>query len=186
MASAQRSRRRTRPRTPQATARWIDLAVAGLISLLGVAVWIETGNWIEARNLAQDPTVLPRAVAVIFWLVALGMVVRVGRQLRHPAAEAPATDRASDVTTDDDGDSSLTGALLALGAVCVYAWLAFRLGWATTTWLFVSGSVMSLGQGPWTPVRLLKIGLIAAAATAVVWFGFVELLNVRLPTTMLP
>jgi hypothetical protein len=193
VVAAQRSPR-TRARTPQATARFKDLAVASTMVLIGLFVWVESAGWVPARNLSQDPTVLPRSIAVVLWLVAAGMLARIGAASRRERAAATTASsigtEAEDCMTAGaagaDDESNLVGALAGLLAVTVYAWLAFRLGWATTTWVFLTGSVAFLGPSRWSPRRVALVALIAAAATALIWFGFVDALRVRIPSTLLP
>ena len=185
----------------KATVRWLDLAVAGFISVLATLVWLETSTWFEARNLAQDPTLLPRAIAVLLWLCALGLVARnvrvlLGSRLSSRLAnEEPLETNLGDEAgpgerREDEGapgeEVSLTVALVSIVGVCLYAWVAFNLGWGVTTWVFLVGGVLLLGRGSCSPGRLAVIALVAAAVVGIVWFGFVDLLNVRMSPTMLP
>jgi hypothetical protein len=211
MTSEQRPARRSASKASAAIG--LDLAVAGVIVVLGVAVWIETGTWREARNLAQDPTVLPRGIALVLWAVAVSLVIRVARRWRgtptgKTAAErvigragaersetsAGGTGEGDQPTAGSPGDGaaassedepSLGFALLALAAVTAYAWIAFRLGWMVTTWLFLVSTVLVLGRERWSATRLGLVALVGVIATAALWFGFVELLNVRIPRTLL-
>jgi hypothetical protein len=175
------------------TARSKDLAVIATIVILGLAVWIESAGWVPARNLSQDPTVLPRSIAVVLWLVAIGMVARISHAMIRERAggavddpDGPAETAASAPTDEVADDGNLIGALAGIAAACVYAWVAFRLGWATTTWAFLVGSVAFLGPSGWTPRRVAAVALVAAVATAIIWFGFVDVLRVRIPPTLLP
>ncbi len=239
MTSEQRPARRSGTKA-SATAARLDLVVAGAIAVLGVSVWIESGTWGEARNLAQDPTVLPRGIAIVLWGVAVSMAVRFARGWRGKSSHQTAAERAmqqargdraasvaatstppepwdaraagdgspGDASTEggtpDDGsaeagevprgdaaaaeeeDPSLVGALVALAAASVYAWTSFRLGWMVTTWLFITVTVVVLGRERWSLPRLALIAVIGLVSTGAIWFGFVELLNVRIPATPLP
>ena len=160
------------------------MAVAVAISALAAGVWFETVTWLEARNLAQDPTVLPRAVAVILWLSAIGLVVKAVRAMVRPSENAASGSERSQ--SEDSEHASLTGALIAIVVVAVYAWTAFAVGWITTTLVFFIGGAVALNRERLTPIRVVVAVVVASVVVAVVWFGFAELLNVRMPDTVLP
>lgn len=209
MTTAHRSLQRVRTRASRlATARSKDLAVAILVALLGAAVWIESGTWTAARNLAQDPSVLPRSLAVLLWLVAAGMVLRLAATSRgggtttdgagtvsaEPASVPDGDDLDLSATElirggdeeDEDGDGSLPLGLLAIGGIALYAWLSFRIGWTVTSWVFLTGAVLLLSDSRVTARRVLFVAVVAAVPVLVLSFAFFELLNVRSPMTPLP
>ena len=148
---------------------------AAAVVALGVVVLAGT-PWIPSRSgyAPVGPRFFPLAVAL--GLLVLGALLLVRCTLRPDAylGEKAASEKAAT-------HWPTVGLLLA--ALLVYGFLLAPLGYVPATALFFPAAAWVLGsRRPREAIRNLAIGLVVGA---VVFFGFTELLGVRLPDGLL-
>lgn len=170
--------------------------VSGLcVALLGAAALVAAGSLPTGRPAAADPGLLPRVVGI--GLVGVGIALVLVAALRwwrgvetRDDAEGLPVDLPVDVPdellepeTGGRPDWGQVGgfALLAL----LYPVGAFRLGFVTSTVLFIVGGALVLGRRR-NARSLIVLAIFAVAVAAAYDFGFFTLLNVREPDTPLP
>lgn len=170
--------------------------ITGLcIALLGAAALLAIGDLPTDRPAAADPGLLPRVVGI--GLVGVGLALvglaalrwRRGVEVRDDAEALP-MDLPVDVPPEllevEQGgrpDSAQVGGFAVLAVL--YPLIAFRLGFITSTALFIIAAGLVLGRARHS--RSLVVLVIFAVAVAVAYdFAFFTLLNVREPDTLLP
>lgn len=148
--------------------------IAGVIIILfGLVALYQTAGIIREGGLAPDsPGVLPLVVSL--GLVVFGAVFLFNAFFRPDPAllEAVAAD-------GERTDWRKFGLLLA--ALVVYALLLAPVGYILATTLFFVGAARVMGSR--RPVRDAVIGLVFSVT---IYFGFTELLGVRLPAGIFP
>lgn len=192
----------------------VDLATGVVLILVGIAVFVLTLDFRPATSAGRDPSILPRAAAVVLALCGLGVGAGGLRGRRQPdSSEAPALAtitagqerldayaREEQQQPEAAAGGATTGAATAavveepprlgpvvalVAGVAVYGWLAFTVGYVVVTALFlVAAPVLLAGRRDRRTV--LIVALFAAGLTTLMYAGFVEFLRVPLPSTPLP
>lgn len=174
-----------------------NLASGLALALLGAATLWATAGLATDASAAADPALLPRAVAVGLILVGLGIAVgdalrrRRGLVIEEDAEGIP-LDLPVDVPDEllqqqeDEtaGPTDWRQVAILVAAIVVYALVAFRLGFVTSTVTFIVGMSLLLGRARY-PRALIGLAIFAVAVSAGFYFAFFELLNVRQPITPL-
>ena len=139
-------------------------------TLIGILFCIGGIHYGIRRSGIPGPGFLPFVTGLI--LVALSLVLLLSRLL---------TKRDTAVSSGEPmpGGEALRRILQALGCLCFYALAVERLGFATTTFIFIV-IVLRLGPRSWTFIIPAAIG-----ATAFFFFLFKVLLRVPLPPGIL-
>lgn len=148
--------------------------IAGVILVLfGLVALYQTVGIIREGGLAPDsPGVFPLVISA--GLVVFGGIFLFGAFFR-PDPELLETAAAEGERTD------WRRFALILAALVVYVLLLAPLGYILATTLFFAGAARAMGSR--RVVRDAVIGLVFAAA---IYFGFTELLSVRLPAGIFP
>jgi hypothetical protein len=170
-------------------------AVAGVCAvLLGAAALVATSGLPTGRPAAADPGLLPRVVGV--GLVCVGVLLVALAALRWRRSEgAPQVDEGLpvDLPVDVPGEllvgpaeeADLTQVAGFALVTLLYAVGAFRLGFTTSTALYIIAGALVLGRG--RHARSLVVLVVFALAVALAYdVLFFTLLNVREPDTPLP
>jgi putative tricarboxylic transport membrane protein len=137
-----------------------DLIAAVILWAISAILWWETTTWPAAADAAGDPTVMPRALAIIMALAGLVLVIRT----------RPAPD-------EDDGGSSHRplDTLLAVAATIGFALLLDPLGLIPAGMAYVL-ILQRLVGAPWRTAIPF-----AVATPIIIWLIFVTALHVPLP-----
>lgn len=155
------------------------LSTGVVLALLGLAVLWFTRDFPWGVPAAADPALLPRVVGIGLLLVGLGVAATDLVRTRASEPSSVATRTAPGQESDPRH-----AALLAAAAV-VYSLAAFRLGFVTSTVLFVAAVGLLLGHGR-DRRSLVVLALVAAVLAYAASIGFFTLLDVRPPSTPLP
>lgn len=141
-----------------------DAVAAMVLWVIAATIWWQSTKWPQAADVAGNPVVLPRALALIMVATGLGLVL-----LRRPDPV-------------EDGDTAahrLRDALAAVGVTMVLALLLDPLGLIPAGVLYILALQRIVGA-PW------RLAVPFALATPVtIWLIFVSLLNVPLPAGLL-
>jgi putative tricarboxylic transport membrane protein len=141
-----------------------DAVAAVVLWAIAAIIWWQSTKWPQAADVAGNPVVLPRALALIMIATGLGLVL-----LRRPAPL-------------EDGDTAshrLGDTLAAIGATMVLAVLLDPLGLVPAGILYVL-ALQRLVGAPWRLVIPF-----ALATPVAIWLIFASLLNVPLPAGLL-
>lgn len=148
--------------------------------ILGAFVLWFTRDFEWGAPAAANPALLPRVVAIGLSLSGLGLVAV---ELVRVLGSNRSHHRGPDMETTPETDGRHTS-LLAAAAV-VYSFAAFRLGFVTSTVVFVGLVGLLLGHGR-DRASLVVLGLVAVGLAYAASIGFFTLLDVRAPSTPLP
>lgn len=165
----------------------IVLAVLSLL-LLGYARTLPV-----MPNLGHGPGTFPALVGYGLLAGSLGLIVsglRARRAARAEAAPPAAADAGSDASTGAGAGGSaaepgasargdrLRAILYALSvpaAVAAYVWLSEDLGFPVVSFAIIASMTA------WLTRRWLLAAVVAAVATAVIWYAFAQVLQVPIP-----
>lgn len=148
--------------------------IAGVVILLfGLVVTYQTVGIIRAGGVTPDsPGFFPLIISI--GLVAFGIVFLLEAFFRPD-------DALKEAVSDEDEKTDWRKFGLILFALVLYAFLLAPLGYIIATTLFFIGSARAMGSRK--IVRDIIVGLVFSAA---IYFGFTELLSVRLPAGIFP
>lgn len=172
-----------------------DVVTGAVVAVIGTFILIEALRLPDAATVTNDPALLPELVGGL--LIVCGLIV-VGQGWYHlrtgtassgsghvPLPDVEALDELeAEGSAEDDSPDYVTTVAMAV-TVIVYAALAFRVGYLTTTFVFLVGAPILLS---WTPRgrRLLILLGFAVGMVIAIRLVFISALNVPLPETPLP
>jgi hypothetical protein len=176
-----------------------DLATGLGLVLLGAGTLWATADLATDAPAAADPSLLPRVVAV--GLIGVGLAIAVAHiasrrrgLVTDEDAEGLPIDLPVDIPDElirEREEATTAGPtdwrqMLILGAaIVVYSFAAFRLGFVTSTVIFIAGIGLLLGRS--RDVRsLVGLGVFSLAVSVGCYVAFFVLLDVRVPITPLP
>lgn len=145
-----------------------DRVASVVFLLLGILIMIESQKISDSAYGSQiGPSTFPFALGVI--LVGLSILLFI-ETVRHRAMYKTAEDK--EVTKF----SAMKPFFIIFGAAVAYVILLEKLGYLVTTFAFLVVSFQALEKGKW-----LSTILVAAGFSAVIYFGFVNVLGGSLP-----
>ena len=142
------------------------------VLLLGALLFVDSFGIGQTRGYSPvGPSTFPLVVSLGLVLLGVASIVRLSWR--------PDPDYAHDVHAEESATHWPTVALLG-AALLAYALLLGPLGYVIATTAFFAFVAWVLGSR-----RIWRDVLIGAAGALIIWFGFTQLLGVRLPTGLL-
>jgi putative tricarboxylic transport membrane protein len=150
-----------------------ELAFAGSLFLASLVVfWDTSGLILPTNNTIVSPRTFPYTVATLLMITSIGVMVQVlrGREATPEGVEPGTPFQKADFST-------MAVIVLAIG---LHAFLIERTGYIISATISFWGVAYAFGVK-----KMLRLGIFAFLFSLVVYFGFTELLDIRLPQWIL-